>query len=281
MFDKLQSPNKKYILIVCEGSGYEQVIINSVKNLYFTNDLSEIVFISYNTNIYQLYQSIKQEDYPLGIDIFEFIKERDANTEENKMGRMLKEQGVSDIVLFERIYLFFDYDGQTCKERFDTKILADDAIFELLEYFNNETENGRLFISYPMSEAIVDFSVCTSVINKKHDLCCLFSAREKTDANNNSYKKRIGDKRRNYKKKAISCDEFEKAFDIFLKRLHFLLYNTYGVIGRDDFDSVDSIIIHRKQKELFIDKCESVFILSAFPYFVLYHFGYDTIIPSK
>lgn len=50
---------------------------------------------------------------------------------------------------FESIYLFFDYDFY----RGDLKT-KNDRILELLEYFNEETENGKLFISYPMIESI-------------------------------------------------------------------------------------------------------------------------------
>ncbi len=50
---------------------------------------------------------------------------------------------------FESIYLFFDYDFY--KGDLDTK---NAQIFELLQYFNEETENGKLFISYPMIESI-------------------------------------------------------------------------------------------------------------------------------
>ena len=50
---------------------------------------------------------------------------------------------------FESIYLFFDYDFY--KGDLDKK---NDEVLELLEYFNEETENGKLFISYPMIESI-------------------------------------------------------------------------------------------------------------------------------
>ncbi len=48
---------------------------------------------------------------------------------------------------FAEIYLFFDYDPHASN--------ADDSkIYELLTFFNEETENGKLYLSFPMLEAI-------------------------------------------------------------------------------------------------------------------------------
>lgn len=55
---------------------------------------------------------------------------------------------------FSEIYLFFDYDGhQKNLGEFDSK----DAIEQMLISFDNETENGKLYISYPMVEALRGF----------------------------------------------------------------------------------------------------------------------------
>ena len=35
--------------------------------------------------------------------------------------------------------------------------LSDDVVRQMLESFDNETENGKLYISYPMVEALRDF----------------------------------------------------------------------------------------------------------------------------
>lgn len=57
---------------------------------------------------------------------------------------------------FSEVYLFFDYDGHqnNLGESDDS-----DALEQMLISFDNETENGKLYISYPMVEALRDFKV--------------------------------------------------------------------------------------------------------------------------
>ena len=46
-----------------------------------------------------------------------------------------------------QIYLFFDYDGHAT-------LADDDDMARMLAHFDNETENGKLYVSYPMAEAL-------------------------------------------------------------------------------------------------------------------------------
>ena len=65
------------------------------------------------------------------------VKEIEINKEK------LKDFKRSD---FAQIYLFFDYDGHATNA-------SDKKITELLSFFNEETEKGKLYISYPMVES--------------------------------------------------------------------------------------------------------------------------------
>ena len=60
---------------------------------------------------------------------------------------------------FSEVFLFFDYDAhQTNLGNAD----GQDALKQMLESFDNETENGKLYVSYPMVEALRDYepNVC-------------------------------------------------------------------------------------------------------------------------
>jgi len=83
---------------------------------------------------------IKEDQY---LDIIELLRERSA---ENKLN--LSRINRDDI---SQIYLFFDYDNQATGA-------TDEKIERMLELFNEETENGKLFISYPMVESIKHFN---------------------------------------------------------------------------------------------------------------------------
>ena len=87
--------------------------------------------------IYQLYKQLHKEDF--AVDIVSLLKDR---SEKNR-----QELDSYDNDSFSYIYFFFDYDAHATK--------ADDSqVAELIQFFDNETENGKLFISYPMVEAI-------------------------------------------------------------------------------------------------------------------------------
>ncbi len=86
---------------------------------------------------------------------------------------------------FSEIYLFFDYDFQNTNLSLGE---MNDHLRELLEMFNNETDNGKLFVSYPMVESLfytkqlpdahfVDYTISRSECMKRSfkDLARAFS----------------------------------------------------------------------------------------------------------
>ena len=60
---------------------------------------------------------------------------------------------------FSEIYLFFDYDGHN--NNIPKEYLNKDILGEMLKTFNNETELGKLYVSYPMIEAIKEIDAKT------------------------------------------------------------------------------------------------------------------------
>lgn len=130
------SKKKTKILVVTEGPKAEgQILRNMTK--YFIEDI--VVHCAYCKSVYQLYTKI--------------MADRDLST----LG-LLKENPINKKVLsafkkkdFAQIYLFFDYDGHDHSA-------GDYKIKKLLRLFDNETDKGKLFISYPMVEALKHYS---------------------------------------------------------------------------------------------------------------------------
>lgn len=59
---------------------------------------------------------------------------------------------------FGEIYLFFDYDAHVGMPYVDgEEVIGDDVISLMLDYFNDESDNGLLYLSYPMAEALQHF----------------------------------------------------------------------------------------------------------------------------
>jgi hypothetical protein len=101
---------------------------------FFVNE-NTIVTCAYCTTIYKMYVEISEDEY---LDTFSLVKDIEQNKDS------LKDFKRTD---FSQIYMFFDYDGHVTNA-------SDKKLNDLLEFFNEETEKGKLYISYPMVEAL-------------------------------------------------------------------------------------------------------------------------------
>lgn len=130
------------ILFVFEGNKREPDLFRSIQRLYFPNKEEQIV-CSYNNNIYQLYKDLKE--YDGDGDIVSLLMEKFNGRDDNPLKNIDAAADISEI------YLFFDYD-------FHNKNLSleeiNKQVQEMLETFDNETDNGKLYIDYPMVESI-------------------------------------------------------------------------------------------------------------------------------
>ncbi|WP_440906481.1 hypothetical protein ACMZOO_19115 (plasmid) [Catenovulum sp. SX2] len=127
------------ILCVFEGEKREHQYFNNLKRFFL--DEKNIVACSFGNDIYKLYKILSEDDYAL--DTLEILKESN-DVPKNKT--LLADYEVDDI---NQIYLFFDMDCHD--ESYDSQKLAD-----MVSYFSDETDMGKMFISYPMVEAIRD-----------------------------------------------------------------------------------------------------------------------------
>lgn len=128
----------KKILIICEGT-LEVKLFNLLTTIY---PLSlNYSFYKYNTNIHILGNSLKyyfdEEAFEISnIDIIQILKEfRYAEVLDFK---------------FTDILLIFDFDPQDARYN-------DQFLVKLLEYFSDSSNQGQLFINYPMVESVIDF----------------------------------------------------------------------------------------------------------------------------
>ena len=124
------------ILFIFEGEKTEKQITDNLTKYFINENL--VVQCAYCANIYKLYKDIIEDE---DLDTFLLLKELPNNQE------IFSQYNSND---FAEIYMFFDYDGH------DT-IADDKKVTELLKFFNEETLKGKLFISYPMVEALKHF----------------------------------------------------------------------------------------------------------------------------
>ena len=124
------------ILFVFEGARAEPNIFKSLNRLYFRQE--EVRIVSCKHDLPTLYKHLVENDY----DLF-----RTLPLEENDID-IPKDKRID--TLFSQIFLFFDYDFQH-RGGLD---YVNDILDEMLDYFDDETENGKLYINYPMVESL-------------------------------------------------------------------------------------------------------------------------------
>ncbi|MFI3326975.1 MAG: hypothetical protein R3Y35_12525 [Clostridia bacterium] len=120
------------ILVLVEGAKTDVRLVKKLLRIYDLDSTFEI--ISYNTNIYTLYNKMFKHRDIETLDLLQTLKEYD------KSGSDIFNKKYSDILLI------FDLDPHDPLFEFE-------KIIEMTEYFNESTDNGKLYLNYPMVES--------------------------------------------------------------------------------------------------------------------------------
>jgi hypothetical protein len=132
------------ILCVTEGEKGEIEVLEALSKCF---DI-EIEIVSFSAEIYQLYQLMNNSgEKGFEEDLWSVLQQRYANQPSPAHFKEVLNRYDRDD--FAEIYLFFDFDGHTT-------LANNDKMAHMLQFFNNETENGKLYVSYPMLEAYKD-----------------------------------------------------------------------------------------------------------------------------
>lgn len=219
-------------LFVFEGEKQEQRYLS-----VFLEKLSvkiERIEIAWCCHIYSLYNELKGDP---NLDTFELLTEKCTNLNSENYDR-------DDIA---RIYLFFDYDGHVPGAE-------DVAIKEMLETFNNETEEGKLFLSYPMLESLMDNSdsnfkdVVTEIeLGRDYKQSSLLKLKKLSD---------------------LSKEDFKDLVGKHLKKANFLVNGQY----ENPDNLIEQRYIFNAQLNKYIPN-QKVAVLSALPLFFLDYKG--------
>ena len=246
--------NKKdeYIVIISEGEKTEKRIISNLQR-EFEGLNNKIIFLSYKTNIYELFKEIVEDEY---IDIIGLLKERQIKA--NEVREDVRSIDVSNINRDDtsQIYLFFDYDGHDPE-------YSNEKIIQMIKIFNNETENGKLYISYPMVEALKHLKK-----NKVEMENYIVNIKKNT-----KYKELVNKNSDFTDLRKFRYEDWEFIINENLNRCIFLFeieekINYYIYTNRITQES-----IFNRQLDKYISKEEKILVLSAFPFFLIEYFG--------
>lgn len=226
------------ILFVIEGDKEESVVKNLQKVFFGEKTIITCVF---GTVVYALYKEISADT---DLDVFPLLQKR------------LKELEGFTRDSFSEVYLFFDYDKHASNAS-DTKLEA------LLNTFDNETENGKLYVSYPMLEAL------------KHcnNLACFKDLIAKCSPD---YKKQVN---REGASKYIDFNTYDKKVWSELTEAHLCKMN-YIVTDNYSFPTdyfLQSLIFEKQKVKYGAKDDKTVAVLSAFPIFIYDYFGSITL----
>lgn len=128
--------SKKRILTIVEGEKADLKLMNHLFKIFFGE--GQYFVWAYKTNIYALYNKLEMNDKDEfdSLDIKEVLISMESD---DSLKQKLREK-------YTDIILVFDYDPQD--PRFSYQ-----KVEKLKKFFNDSTDNGKLYINYPMVEA--------------------------------------------------------------------------------------------------------------------------------
>ena len=239
------------LLCIFEGTKTEPQIFKSLKDKLLPNITEFELYACYGTHIYSLYNTLKKDE---DLELIELLRENENNKQ------VLHGISRFDIAL---IYLFFDYDPQTCNK-------CDEIIPQMLEEFNNETENGKLFISYPMVEALKDSA-------SKHFL----SNENRTIMLNDSikYKNIVHNKLECTLKNITEYTSiiWQRIIKQNLQQAYWILYDKDAFPDINVAKQMSQSSIYNAEYTKYIKKQNRIAVLSAFPFFIIDYFPQEFI----
>lgn len=238
---------------IVEGVDRDYRFLNEMLNTFCKGKYGSItICLPAEQNIYMLYNKLKEDDFET--DIVELLRESNAIAMEQLDG--------VDRQAIDEVYLFFDFDIHYDNLRNKSESLS--MLYEMLRYYDNETDNGKLYVSYPMVEALYDYRV---------ELCEPFSNCFVSTYDSRRYKELSGHDNPNSSKHPMTYDDWSEILMIFVLRIRclFEMERIDCSIYRKEVSPVN-ILRHQERN---LEESDNLFVLSAFPEFLFDYFRED------
>lgn len=139
---------KGRIAIIVEGKSREIKYFHPLRQCNLSSREIDILDLPAEQNIYMLWKQLKDDD--METDLIEIVRESSQDS-----ARKLENLKRDD---FSEVYLLFDFDPHQDNLGFSDGTDFASVLRNMLETFDNETDTGKLYISYPMIEALRDFT---------------------------------------------------------------------------------------------------------------------------
>lgn len=258
------------VVFLVEGEKLDVILSEEIRRYFLVNKVN-LKIIPYKTNIYSLYSQLKADDFDT--DIISVLKEREEGN-----------SFFDSVDNISEIYLFFDYDAHHYQNKKNCEKVTYEQLDEMLYFFDNETDQGKLYISYPMIEAIHHCS--TESISKSIFIANYVNAFSSKHIGNQHYKV-ISDSESELN--LIDCGYYnEKEWNYlltnFLWGINYLFENTDYTDYNQYRENFSPSGLFKKQYGTNVLPNKQVLVLSGYPQFILDYFGekyYNNIISNN
>lgn len=229
--------NKPKILFLVEGAKTDVRLMQKLLSVYEFDQKYEIV--SYNTNIYTLYNEMFRDNDPADLDLLQVLKEH----EKDPRKKPLFDQSYSDILLI------FDLDPQD-------PLFTSDKIQRMTEYFVESSDMGKLYLNYPMVEAFYHMHDIPDAHFNEY-----FATQE--ELSNGTYKQRVNqeNRNRNYTKFAVTKEECNTVIQQNLEKARWLCNVPDGI---PDEISILSAELRYWEQQMISVLCTCVFYIPEY-----------------
>jgi hypothetical protein len=239
------------ILLVFEGEKTEPAIFDNIQTVFFNGNPSRRVYAYYGTNIRRLWRELRADPF---FDTVPKLRELAKNKDEL--------QGLNSKNVAE-IHLFFDFEGHLSEKPNLNQHC--DMVNEMIGFFSDEHDHGKLWISYPMVEAL------------KHaygDPARCFEGCVVKIADNTGYKEKTGGIGAYQDARKYIYPDWRYLLAVNIHKAGRLVTGAYELPGYSEAVTLmDQQSIFHHQKDRFILPLASVAVLSAFPFFLVFYFG--------
>ncbi len=252
------------ILFVFEGERTEDIVVNSLQKYIFNKEFIKCAFAG---DVYDLYRLISKDE---DLDTFTLVRDKNEHNKKTLQGYTRKD--------FAEIYFFFDYDGHATMAGNRDGKTGDEKLLEMLEMFDNESDRGKMFISYPMVEAIrhieafetfKDLTVrckgrnCDYVTNCLHDNACKDEPHYKQIVANDSIPQLCNIN-------GYTLELWKQVLAAHLSKLNYVINDKFEYPRKIE----GQMNLFNSQLDKYINKqCPEVAVLSAFPVFIHDYYG--------
>ena len=240
------------ILFVFEGGKTEPKIFDSIEKLYLSGE--ELCVVRCGFDLPTLFSNLQKNDE----DLFRSLPFKENGIE--------IPEGKRIDTLFSQIFLFFDYDFQNRMGLDKLNLILND----MLSFFNDETDNGKLYINYPMVESLK----YTKEIQDKEYYKYVATREEcvnhqfKGNAEHFAYPAAKGYRfiDMSQTEKSVVMDNWKQLILQNVMKANYIISGNNEMPERKDM--INQAVLFDAQRRKYVDAHDCVSILNSFPLFI-------------